>query len=108
MTMAPARAVTLIKPHHAGHPVEALPWWGVGLLAVYFVYRFLFPWIAAPLGIPLADAHAHGEPVTWSVFAWCVFGLVSVAAFFGGRALHPWVNLACSVSFAHSTAYLMG
>ncbi len=92
MTMAPARAVTLIKPHHPGHPPEALPSWGVGLLAAYLVYRFVFPWIAIPLGIPLAESQHGAEPVTWSTFAWSILGIVCAVSFFAGRLLHPLVN----------------
>ncbi len=41
MTMAPARAVTLIKPHVHGQEGqrEALPRWGIALLIGYLVYR---------------------------------------------------------------------
>ncbi len=41
MTMAPARAVTLIKPHVHGQEShrEALPRWGIALLIGYLVYR---------------------------------------------------------------------
>ncbi len=98
MTMAPARAVTLIKPHHEGHQREALPPWGVGLLCAFLVYRFLFPWIAAPLGIPLANhehgaGHEHGAaPVVWTTYAWSIFGLVMVMACVAGIWLHPLVN----------------
>ncbi|MCC6508579.1 MAG: efflux RND transporter permease subunit, partial [Pirellulaceae bacterium] len=92
MTMAPARAVTLIKPHREGHPPEALPAWGVGLLASYAVYRFVFPWIAAPLGIPIATSGHGEEAITWSTTAWTVFAIVSVLAFFAGRLMHGPVN----------------
>jgi multidrug efflux pump len=48
MTMAPARAVTLIKPHVAGHDREALPRWGIALLAGYLAMRFV-PNVSSPL-----------------------------------------------------------
>ena len=53
MTMAPARAVTLIKPHVHGEESqrEALPRWGIALLIGYLVYR-----IAGPAGA--GDARA--------------------------------------------------
>ncbi len=92
MTMAPARAVTLLKPHHEGHQPEALPKWGVGLLAAYFAYRYLFPWIATPLGIPLAEADHHGSSPTWSLFAWSLFALTCLAALVIGWFLHPPIN----------------
>lgn len=52
MTMAPARAVTLIKPHREGHPREALPSWGVGVLAAYFAYRLGDGWVLPYLQSP--------------------------------------------------------
>ncbi len=70
MTMAPARAVTLIKPHKEGHPKEALPTWGVGLIAAYFAYRFLFPIVASIAGVPLPSNEHGAEPVVWSWFHW--------------------------------------
>ncbi len=48
MTMAPARAVTLIKPHVEGHAREALPRWGIALLMGYVALRFL-PAILEPM-----------------------------------------------------------
>ncbi|MFN7874573.1 MAG: efflux RND transporter permease subunit [Pirellula sp.] len=98
MTMAPARAVTLIKPHKEGHPKEALPTWGVGIIAAYFAYRFLFPIVARVAGIPLSDGgHVAGgehgaEPVAWSSFDWGIFAAVCIAAFVVGVMLHPIVN----------------
>lgn len=92
MTMAPARAVTLIKPHKEGHPKEALPTWGVGFITAYLAYRFLFPIVANITGIPLSSGEHGAEPVVWSSFDWCVFTAVSVAAFVVGVVLHPIVN----------------
>ena len=49
MTMAPARAVTLIKPHmhgQAGHR-EALPRWGIGAAGRRVVLYFLAPSVLA-------------------------------------------------------------
>ncbi|MBI1346571.1 multidrug efflux RND transporter permease subunit [bacterium] len=71
MTMAPARAVTLIKPHHAGGPDdhrEALPRWGVVLLAGYLAYRFLTPWLAPMFGLE-ASAGGHGHASSDAVSA---------------------------------------
>jgi multidrug efflux pump len=61
MTMAPARAVTLIKPHGHGHEGsrEAMPRWGIALLIGYFVYRLAGPMVMAMAGLSSA-AGAHG------------------------------------------------
>ncbi len=99
MTMAPARAVTLIKPHHEGHQPEALPVWGVGLLVAYLAYRYLFPWLAMPLGIPVASGEHGAEPVAWSIFAWSVFVVFLGVAFVAGRWLHPVVNVSLQKFF---------
>jgi multidrug efflux pump len=40
MTMAPARAVLLIKPHTGGHRAEVLPPWGIALIFGFVAYRF--------------------------------------------------------------------
>jgi multidrug efflux pump len=63
MTMAPARAVTLIKPHAHGHDEtrEALPRLGVALIGGYLAYRLLVPTVAGWLGLA-AEAGHHGEP----------------------------------------------
>lgn len=60
MTMAPARAVTLIKPHGAGHKREALPKLGVALIFGMLADAYL-----KPLLLPLFGIHAggHGAPV---------------------------------------------
>ena len=57
MTMAPARAVTLIKPHSKDHPPEALPPWGVGLLAAGAAHFFLLTHVLGIFG-----AEAEGAP----------------------------------------------
>lgn len=58
MTMAPARAVTLIKPHVAGHDREALPRWGIALIMGYIVFRYL-PAFTDPL-FGFQDASSAG------------------------------------------------
>jgi len=61
MTMAPARAVTLIKPHLPGqeHDREALPRWGIALLIGGLLYWLAGPLVLAMLGLSTA-AHGHG------------------------------------------------
>jgi multidrug efflux pump len=105
MTMAPARAVTLLKPHKHGEPREALPVWGVGLiaaaLAVLHVAPLLSttPGLALPLGVGaiaymlgrLAAGPINGFLATvfgafnWcfdritAVYGWCVRGFVRLS-----------------------------
>jgi multidrug efflux pump len=53
MTMAPARAVVLIKPHsHDEEKREALPRLAVALIAGFFAYRLLSPVFAVDLDNP--------------------------------------------------------
>lgn len=62
MTMAPARAVTLIKPHAKGHHEEtreALPRLAVVLIAGMLAYRFLTPLVAHQFGVAPAEG-GHG------------------------------------------------
>ncbi len=52
MTMAPARAVALIKPHTGGHRLEVLPRWGIALGGGYAGYRFLGAKLGGLGGMP--------------------------------------------------------
>lgn len=61
MTMAPARAVTLIKPHGAGHKREALPRIGVALLFAWLADWALKPLLTSMLGLHAAGHGGHGE-----------------------------------------------
>jgi hydrophobe/amphiphile efflux-1 (HAE1) family protein len=78
MTMAPARAVTLIKPHVHGQESqrEALPRWGLALLIGYFVYRLASPVVMGMFGLSApgsghgaeaTEAAAHSLAAVWSV-----------------------------------------
>ena len=61
MTMAPARAVTLIKPHVHGQESqrEALPRWGIAALIGYLAYRICWRrTVLAMLGVA-AGGHGH-------------------------------------------------
>jgi multidrug efflux pump len=84
MTMAPARAVALIKPHGHGHEGtrEALPRSGVALLAGGLAYLMLADTLAGALGL-LGESHGgHGaESVGASVWA------VRAVVFAAGAAL---------------------
>ena len=59
LTMAPARAVQLIKPHSAehGHEThEALPRWGIAILSGLLIYWLLAPTFAHWFGIEIDHA----------------------------------------------------
>jgi multidrug efflux pump len=85
MTMAPARAVTLIKPHIPGEHSqrEAMPRWGIALLIGYFVYRLAGPVAMAVFGLSSGEG-GHGaeaaEASAMSVAAVWAVRLVLVAA----------------------------
>jgi multidrug efflux pump len=97
MTMAPARAVTLIKPHskdHGHETREALPQLGVALIFGAAAYFFLVPMIAARLGWAPAHGH-HGEsdPGTeYQAALWALRIGVSLTAAVAGWFLNKPVN----------------
>ncbi|HTU17740.1 MAG TPA: efflux RND transporter permease subunit [Gemmataceae bacterium] len=62
MTMAPARAVSLIKPHvHGSERHEALPRLAVALIGGFAAYRLFVPMIAHHFGL-VSSGEGHGEP----------------------------------------------
>ncbi|MBI4863047.1 MAG: efflux RND transporter permease subunit [Candidatus Riflebacteria bacterium] len=97
MTMAPARAVTLIKPHKHGEVREALPQLGVALIAAAIGYAVLSSTVAGILGIHLAVA-GHGEAAEAAGAAasghsvWVVYGVSGLVGFVLGWFLSPVVN----------------
>jgi multidrug efflux pump len=101
MTMAPARAVTLIKPHGHGHKNEreALPRWGIALLIGYFVFRLVSPALFSLLGIETHHA-GHGESAPqpdegWRHEPWfqtVVSCLIVAAASVPGWFVAPYAN----------------
>src|SRR5581483_11655722 len=96
MTMAPARAVSLIKPHAKGHHEtrEALPRLGVAILGGLLAYWLLMPLAARAFGLPIA-AH-HGDPVAHSarelVKLWSVRSGVFLVGGIAGWLFNPVVN----------------
>jgi hydrophobe/amphiphile efflux-1 (HAE1) family protein len=98
MTMAPARAVTLIKPHVHGEEShrEALPRWGIALLIGYLVYRIAGPLVLAMFGLS-SPGSGHGaeaaeEPVHSIVALWSVRLLLVAAGSALGWFIAPPVN----------------
>ncbi len=99
MTMAPARAVTLIKPHskeHGGDTREALPRLGVALIGGALAFFFLAPILAHKLGLAPEPGH-HGqsaETVEQLARLWSLRAGVVAAGFFAGWFLNAPVNQA--------------
>ncbi len=87
MTMAPAWAVLLIKPHSHTEHREALPRFAVVLIVGYFAYRFLASWLAERLGVPVEGGESAAKlwAVRLGVFAaggvagWFLYGVVNRA-----------------------------
>ena len=89
MTMAPARAVTLIKPHvpgEEGHR-EAMPRWGIALLIGYLVYWFVGPMVMAMLGLS-SPGGGHGAEAAEAT-GHSTAALVDRAPIAGGRRQRP-------------------
>ncbi|MBM4076274.1 MAG: efflux RND transporter permease subunit, partial [Planctomycetes bacterium] len=98
MTMAPARALALIKPHTPGDHSnrEALPKWGVILLVGYLAYRLIGPIIAPLVGITLPSGHGHGQghgehetaaSVLWT-FRAVLYGIGGIAGAVGYKLIN--------------------
>jgi multidrug efflux pump len=98
MTMAPARAVTLIKPHaHGEERREALPLFAVVLLGALIADFFVTGWVLGLLGLS-AGGHgheAHGSPaLRWAVR----FAILGAGGYLGYR-LNERVNRAMLAFF---------
>ena len=96
MTMAPARALVLIKPHTPGDHSqrEALPNWGVAALAGYLVYRFVGPIVAPLVGVTLPAAHGHPAPAheTAAVALWTFRAVMFAVGAIAGRLGYRIIN----------------
>lgn len=74
MTMTPSRCAQIFKTeeghggHHGEHKKEALPRWGIALLAAGAAFHFLGPWVKQLAG----ETSEHGfwhSPATWGLLA---------------------------------------
>ena len=103
MTMAPARAVTLLRPHaHGAERREALPALAVALIGGFLAYRFLVPVIAPHFGLT-ASAAGHGEPAASEAAPYALWGLrigLSLAGGVAGWLLNRPVNFLLLLFFA--------
>ena len=102
MTMAPARAVTLIKPHVHGQEShrEALPRWGLAALIGFIAYALLASRVLAMLGVA-AGGHGHeseaaGESAHSLALVWGVrlgiFALGTVLGWFVAPPVNAVLN----------------
>lgn len=88
MTMAPAQAVALIKPHSHGEKREALPALGVALLGGLLALWLLLPVVGPMLGLP---AHGgHGEEAQAAEVSTSHMLAVEAGVFFAG-AIVAWL-----------------
>src|SRR5262244_2021242 len=103
MTMAPARAIQLIRPHTAEHAGtrEALPRFGIVLLSGYLAYTMLtpllLPWFDLPALAAYLQAIASHVPVlaghiASDVLRWGVYGVVALLGGAVGWFLSPLIN----------------
>jgi multidrug efflux pump len=95
MTMAPARAVTLIKPHaHGSERREALPQIAVAVLCGLLAYRFLVPPLAHLFGLsPAHEGHGgHAAAEGHSLGLWALRIGIGVAAGVAGWFLNRQIN----------------
>ena len=96
MTMAPARTVTLIKPHKHGEHRDALPRGGIALLAGLAVYHFLGPLVLQRLGLSAGGGHGSAEPAatTATAVAWlwavrlAIFAVGAILGWFGASVVN--------------------
>jgi multidrug efflux pump len=96
MTMAPARAVTLIKPHaHGVERREALPALAVAAIGGFLAYRFFVPMLGHRFGL-IPAGEGHGEPTAMESSLLALWALrigVALAGAIVGWLLNRPVNL---------------
>ena len=97
LTMAPARAVQLIKPPGAGHDAkdrEALPRLAIALIGGFLAYRLLTPVLAPLLGLSGLEpaAHAGVGQAASAPAMWTLRGVSCLVGSVVGWVLSPLIN----------------
>jgi multidrug efflux pump len=97
LTMAPARAVQLIRPPSGEHDVkarEALPPLGIALIGGFLAYRFLTPALAPMFGLSGLESGVHGDvgQASGELVIWALRGGVFLLGSVIGWLLSPLVN----------------
>jgi multidrug efflux pump len=96
LTMAPARAVQLIRPptEHDTHEREALPRLGIALIGGFVAYSFLTPILAPLLGLSSVGpvAHGGGGQASSALAIWGLRGAAFLVGGIVGWVLAPLVN----------------
>jgi len=100
MTMAPARAVSLIKPHVHGQEREALPRWGIAILVVLLVESLTSKFVLGLFGLS-AGGHGHEAAETvdashdmklWGIKL-ATIAVIGVAGWFVAPAINSGLNV---------------
>jgi multidrug efflux pump len=97
LTMAPARAVQLIRPHSMEHDTkerEALPRLAIALIGGFLAYRFVTPAVAPLLGLSGLETSAYeGVGQAPSALAiWTLRGAMFLVGGVVGWSLSPLIN----------------
>jgi multidrug efflux pump len=100
LTMSPALAALLMRPHKAGERRQALPSLGVAILGGLAAYAWLSPFVFRALGVPTGRGASADAAQGWDAAAPAVATAASVAAgVLGGWLLSRPVNWALSRLF---------
>ncbi|MCI0453547.1 MAG: efflux RND transporter permease subunit, partial [Candidatus Dadabacteria bacterium] len=101
LTMAPARAAQLIRPHHESERREPLPRVGIALIFGFLTYSFLTPPLTSLLGlsVPAYGSNESAGQVSSPVAIWVLRTAVFLAGGIVGWYLSRFVNQLLSVFF---------
>jgi len=98
MTMAPARAVQLIKPHVHGAKREALPRPAIAVLVGLAAWWLAEPYVAAMLGLSVS-AHGGHDAATAGIPLWTLRGVLFALGCLVGWLASGAVNAALAAVF---------
>ena len=88
LTLSPALAVLLLRPHSQGKHAEALPRPGLVILGAWLAYAFLGPWIPQWTdGIPILRG------VDGSMWPWIAAGVCGTLTWFTGRLINRLLSM---------------